>query len=76
MDGDGSKCKQLSGKSAFVTGAGQGIGRGIAEELAAQGARVTIAEVNIETGNSAADEHCALPGIKRSLVRVDIRSED
>ena len=32
----------LSGKHAFVTGAGQGIGEAIARELHAQGARVTL----------------------------------
>ncbi len=67
--------ERLKGKSAFVTGAGQGIGRGIAEQLVANGASVTIAEINKETGRSTADElgvagHCA------HFVRVDIRSED
>ena len=75
MDGDGSKCKRLSGKSAFVTGAGQGIGRGIAEELAAQGASVTIAEVNPITGQAVADEMCK-SGYQAILVQVDIRSEE
>jgi len=34
--------KKLQGKAAFVTGASRGIGAGIAEELAAQGADVVI----------------------------------
>ncbi|MCY4062492.1 MAG: glucose 1-dehydrogenase [Chloroflexi bacterium] len=68
-------CKRLNGKSAFVTGAGQGIGRGIAEQLAANGASVTIAEINEESGNSTADELCHA-GCEAQFAQVDIRSED
>ena len=67
--------KRLKGNSAFVTGAGQGIGRGIAEQLAANGASVTIAEINEETGRSSADEMCQA-GHQAQFVKVDIRSED
>ncbi|MDE2775661.1 MAG: glucose 1-dehydrogenase [Chloroflexota bacterium] len=67
--------ERLSGKSAFVTGAGGGIGRGIAEQLAANGASVTIAEINEKTGRSTADE-LRQAGYEAQFARVDIRSED
>jgi NAD(P)-dependent dehydrogenase (short-subunit alcohol dehydrogenase family) len=45
----------LAGRVAFITGAGDGIGAGIARVFAAHGARVVVAEINAETGQQVAD---------------------
>jgi meso-butanediol dehydrogenase/(S,S)-butanediol dehydrogenase/diacetyl reductase len=45
-----------SGKVAFVTGGGQGIGQAIAERLHADGFKVAIADVNIETAQKVAEK--------------------
>lgn len=46
--------ERLQGKVAIVTGAGQGIGRGIALRLAREGARVVVAEHNAATATETA----------------------
>ncbi len=51
-----STAPQFAGKSALVTGAGSGIGRAAAIELAAGGAFVLAADVNLSTAQRTADE--------------------
>ena len=53
-------------KVAIVTGAGQGIGEGYARALAAEGARVVVAEINEEQGERVAKDIGAL------FVKVDV----
>jgi NAD(P)-dependent dehydrogenase (short-subunit alcohol dehydrogenase family) len=52
----------LDGKSAIVTGAGRGVGRGIALALAKEGASICIAEIDPATAKNTADEIAGLGG--------------
>ncbi len=47
---------RLQDKVAIITGAGRGIGRGIALKFAQEGARVVVAEINSQAAKDAAEE--------------------
>jgi len=66
---------KLSGKVAIVTGGGQGIGRGVALELARDGASVVIVELAAERGRRTAGEVEAL-GRGALAVTADVGRRD
>ena len=62
---------RLEGKSALITGAAQGIGRGFAEAYVREGARVAIADINLEAARDAA----AQIGPAAYAIRLDVSDQ-
>ena len=65
----------LTGKSAFITGGGQGIGRGIALVMAEQGADVTLADIDTQEAELVAEEIKAL-GRTVLVLEMDVTKKD
>ena len=63
---------RLEGKTAFVTAAGQGIGRGVALAYAAEGARVFATDINEETLATLPDEASG----DLTAFRMDVRDAE
>ena len=64
--------KVLEGRTALVTGGGQGVGQGIARALAAAGASVMIAQRGIEAAEAEAGHLRSTYGINALARRVDV----
>ncbi|MFD1796495.1 L-iditol 2-dehydrogenase [Paracoccus aurantiacus] len=64
--------KRLEGKSAIITGAAQGIGRGFAEAYIREGATVAIADINLDAAKAAAAEI----GDAAYAVQLDVSQQD
>jgi NAD(P)-dependent dehydrogenase (short-subunit alcohol dehydrogenase family) len=61
----------LEGKVAVITGAGQGIGRGIALRLGSEGADIGVVDKNLQTAAAVAEEIKRL-GRRALLISADI----
>jgi 3-oxoacyl-[acyl-carrier protein] reductase len=70
-----AKARPLEGKVALVTGASSGIGRGIAERLAADGARVAINYRHGRDGAEAAEQTIRAGGGEAALVQGDVSND-
>ncbi|MEI8324816.1 MAG: SDR family oxidoreductase [Betaproteobacteria bacterium] len=66
---------RVTNKSIIVTGAGGGIGEGIAKRLAAQGASVIVNDINAAAGEKVVAEIVAA-GAKASFFAADVTKSD
>ena len=65
----------LNDKVAIVTGAAMGMGKSTAELFAKAGAKVIVADYNVEQGQAAADEIKANGG-EATFIKVDVSIEE
>jgi rhamnulose-1-phosphate aldolase/alcohol dehydrogenase len=67
---------ELAGRVALVTGGASGIGRATARLLAARGAHVVVADLNVAGAEEVAEEIREANGLRRALaVAVDVTDE-
>jgi len=66
---------KLDGRTALVTGGGQGIGRALAHGLAEAGANVAIVDVNNETAESTAHE-LTEKGVEAMAIQCDVTDSE
>jgi NAD(P)-dependent dehydrogenase (short-subunit alcohol dehydrogenase family) len=62
---------RLTGKIALITGSGTGIGRATAKKMAAEGAKVVVAELNVAAGEQTAQIITQVGG-EAIFVRTDV----
>ncbi len=65
----------FTGRVALVTGGASGIGFAVAEQLGELGAKVAIADINIDATNAAV-ERLSASGVDAIAVKVDVRDPD
>lgn len=58
----------LAGRRVAITGAGQGIGRGLALAFAMAGAEVLVNDLRMERADDVVEEACAAGGLARAFV--------
>ena len=65
----------LKGRTALVTGAGQGIGRGLAHGLGEAGAAVAVVDIDMQLAQVVVDELSA-KGIDALAIQADVTKAD
>jgi NAD(P)-dependent dehydrogenase (short-subunit alcohol dehydrogenase family) len=68
---------RVAGKKAFITGAAQGLGAAAARKLAAEGAKVALADINVDGAKAVAAQINAAHGAGTAFAyALDVTQED
>jgi NAD(P)-dependent dehydrogenase (short-subunit alcohol dehydrogenase family) len=68
---------RVAGKKAFITGAAQGLGAAMARKLAAEGAKVSLADINLDGAKAVAAELNAAHGAGTAFAfPLDVTKEE
>ena len=66
----------IKGKVAIITGAASGLGKGMAEKFAENGAKVVIADLNLAASQATADEIRAKYNVDSFAIQMDVTDEN
>jgi len=68
--------KKVNEKIAVITGSAQGFGKGLAEEIAKEGANIVLADINIDLAHENALSLCNIYGRRKSIaLKADVGKE-
>ncbi|MBT7071170.1 MAG: 3-oxoacyl-[acyl-carrier-protein] reductase [Anaerolineae bacterium] len=71
-----SEFLSLEGRTAIVTGGARGIGKAIAETLAARGANIAVVDLRMELAEETAGEIAAKLGVEAIALEADVSNQE
>jgi len=71
-----SEFLSLEGRTAIITGGARGIGKAIAETLAARGANIAVVDLRMELAQETANEISAKSGVETIAIEADVSNQE
>ena len=71
-----SEFLSLEGRTAIITGGARGIGKAIAETLAARGANIAVVDLRMELAEETATEIATKLGVEAIAIDADVSNQE